>query len=71
MNDDGHGDSNLRTTALVASVGKALWEQAVKPPPLLDHGLIAPDDLCPFRYAETAQEAWRHVVTCDAEYGDE
>jgi uncharacterized protein (TIGR00730 family) len=55
----------------VVLVGREFWEKAFDLPFLLDHGLIAPDDLRLFRYAETAHEAWRHVVDYYAEYGDE
>jgi predicted Rossmann-fold nucleotide-binding protein len=45
-------------------LGKALF------PHLLDEGLIAPEDLSLFRYAETADEAWAHIVDYYAAHGD-
>jgi hypothetical protein len=53
----------------VVLVGKAFWESALNLPFLLEEGLIAPDDLQLFRYAETAEETWRHIVDYYAEFG--
>jgi len=53
----------------VVLVGREFWEKAFDLPYLLDHGLIAAEDLRLFRYAETAPEAWRHIVDYYAKYG--
>jgi uncharacterized protein (TIGR00730 family) len=55
----------------VVLVGRAFWEQALNIQHFVEEGLIAPDDVHLFRYAETAQEAWRHIVDYYAEYGDD
>jgi uncharacterized protein (TIGR00730 family) len=54
----------------VVLVGRAFWEKALSVPHLVDEGLIAPEDVRLFRYAETAEEAWRHIVDYYAEYGE-
>jgi hypothetical protein len=43
---------------MVVLVGRAFWERLINWPWLIDNGLISPDDLDLFRFAETAQEAW-------------
>ena len=45
----------------VVLVGRSFWERAIDFPFLVSEGLIAPEDLRLFRYAETADEAWRHI----------
>ena len=55
----------------VVLVGRAFWEKALNFPHLLDERLIAPEDVRLFRYAETAGEAWRHIVDYHAKYGDD
>ena len=55
----------------VVLVGRAFWEQALNIQHFVDEGLIALQDVHLFRYAETAQEAWRHIVDYYAEYGDD
>jgi uncharacterized protein (TIGR00730 family) len=55
----------------VVLVGREFWERALDMPYLRELGLVAPQDLRLFRFAETAQEAWQHVVDYYAEYGDE
>lgn len=42
----------------VVLVGKAFWEQVINWPFLVKKGLIGPEDLRLFHYAETAAEAW-------------
>jgi uncharacterized protein (TIGR00730 family) len=54
----------------VVLVGRAFWEKALSLPHLVDEGLIAPEDVGLFRYAETAGEAWRHIVDYYAAHGD-
>ena len=55
----------------VVLVGRAFWEKALNFPLLVDEGLIAPEDVRLFRYAETAGEAWRHIVDYHASHGDD
>ena len=55
----------------VVLVGRAFWEKAIDLAFLVDEGLIAPEDVQLFRFAETATEAWRHIVDYYAKYGDE
>jgi uncharacterized protein (TIGR00730 family) len=55
----------------VVLVGRAFWETALNVPYFVDQGLIAPDDARLFRYAETAEEAWRQIVDYYAEHGDD
>jgi len=55
----------------VVLVGRAFWEKAIDVPHFVDSGLIAPEDVHLFRYAETAQEAWRHIVDYYAEFGED
>ena len=43
---------------IVVLVGKAFWDGLIKWQVLVDCGLISPQDLDLFHYAETAQEAW-------------
>lgn len=42
----------------VVLVGRAFWDRLINWPMLVDDGLISPQDLQLFHYAETAQEAW-------------
>jgi uncharacterized protein (TIGR00730 family) len=46
----------------VVLVGRAFWERLLNWPMLVEEGLISPQDLCLFRYAETAQEAWDIIL---------
>jgi uncharacterized protein (TIGR00730 family) len=55
----------------VVLVGREFWERTLDMPYLVEQGLVAPEDLRLFRYAETAQDAWKHVVDYYTEYGDE
>lgn len=43
---------------VVVLIGRDFWDRLIDWPWLVDHGLIAEDDLQLFHYAETAQEAW-------------
>jgi len=43
---------------VVVLIGRDFWERLINWSWLVDHGLIAEDDLQLFHYAETAQEAW-------------
>jgi uncharacterized protein (TIGR00730 family) len=53
----------------VILVGRAFWEKALSFPHLLDEGLIAPEDSSLVRFAETAGEAWAHIVDYYAAHG--
>jgi uncharacterized protein (TIGR00730 family) len=53
----------------VVLVGRSFWEKVLDVPHLVDEGLIAAEDVRLFRYAETAAEAWRHIVDYYAEHG--
>ncbi|HEX4826550.1 MAG TPA: TIGR00730 family Rossman fold protein [Candidatus Polarisedimenticolaceae bacterium] len=55
----------------VILVGRSFWEKAIDFDLLVDEGLIAPEDVLLFRFAETAKEAWEHIVAYYAKYGDE
>jgi uncharacterized protein (TIGR00730 family) len=55
----------------VVLVGRAFWEKAIDVSHFLDEGLIGPEDVRLFRYAETAEEAWRHIVDYYAECGED
>ncbi len=55
----------------VVLVGRAFWEKALDLPHLVDEGLIAPEDVGLFRYADTAGEAWRQIVDYHAARGDD
>ncbi len=46
------------TGVSVVLVGRAFWERLINWDFLIDQGLIGPQDLGLFHYAETAQEAW-------------
>lgn len=46
----------------VVLVGRAFWERLLNWPMLVEEGLISPQDLHLFRYAETAQEAWDIIL---------
>jgi uncharacterized protein (TIGR00730 family) len=54
----------------VVLVGSKFWTSALNVPFLLEEGLISPDDLELFKLAETAEEAWQHIVDYYAEFGD-
>ena len=53
----------------VVLVGRAYWERVLNFQHLLDEGMISPEDLSLFRYAESADEAWGHIVEYYAAHG--
>jgi uncharacterized protein (TIGR00730 family) len=55
----------------VVLVGRAFWEKTINVPHLVDDGLISAGDLRLFRYAETAREAWQHIVDYYTKYGED
>ncbi len=50
------------TGVTVVLVGRTFWDRLINWPMLMDEGLISPEDLALFRYAETAQEAWEIIA---------
>jgi uncharacterized protein (TIGR00730 family) len=46
----------------VILVGKSFWEKVINWDFLVDSGLISPEDLQLFHYAETAKEAWSYIM---------
>ena len=42
--------------------GREFWEQAIDFPFLVEEGVISPRDRELFRYAETAEEAWKMIA---------
>jgi uncharacterized protein (TIGR00730 family) len=55
----------------VVLVGRAFWEKAIHVSHFVDEGLIAAEDVRLFRFADSAEEAWRHIVDYYAEYGED
>lgn len=39
-------------------MGQAFWERLINWPLLIEEGLVGPEDLSLFHFAETAQQAW-------------
>ncbi len=54
----------------VILVGQSFWERIVNFEAMVDEGVISPEDLDLFRYAETAQDAWRMVNEFHADAED-
>ncbi len=54
----------------VILVGQSFWERIVDFEAMVDEGVISPEDLDLFRYAETAQDAWRLVNEFHADEED-
>ena len=46
----------------VVLMGRSFWDRLINWPMLVEEGLIGPQDLDLFHYAETAQEAWDHIA---------
>ncbi|MEW6245704.1 MAG: TIGR00730 family Rossman fold protein [Nitrospirota bacterium] len=46
------------TGVTVVLVGRAFWERLINWSMLVEEGLVSPEDLTLFHYAETAREAW-------------
>jgi uncharacterized protein (TIGR00730 family) len=53
----------------VILVGKNYWSKAIDFEFLKDEGVIAPEDLDIFRFADNAQEAWQHILSWHTEQG--
>ncbi len=47
----------------VVLVGRNYWEKAIDFDFLKDEGVIAPDDVNIFKFADNADEAWKHIVS--------
>ena len=47
----------------VVLVGKSYWEKAIDFEFLKDEGVIAPEDLDIFHYADNASDAWEHILS--------
>ncbi len=50
------------TDVSVVLIGKAYWEDLINWGKFVEFGLISPEDLSLFHYAETAAEAWNIIV---------
>ena len=50
-------------------LGRPFWERIIDFEALVDEGVISRDDLSLFRFADTAQEAWRLISEHDANGG--
>src|SRR5690606_9391160 len=46
----------------VVLVGKAFWDKVFRPEVLVEEGMIDPEDLKLFVYAESAREAWDSIL---------
>ncbi len=55
----------------VVLVGKRFWKNAFNADFLAEEGVIDEEDLDLFRYAETASEAWNHIVRWYRVHGNE
>ncbi len=54
----------------VVLVGKSYWEKAIDFEFLKDEGVIAPQDLEVFKFADNAQEAWEYILSWHKEQGN-
>jgi uncharacterized protein (TIGR00730 family) len=54
----------------VVLVGKSYWEKAIDFEFLKDEGVIAPQDLEIFKFADNAIEAWEHIMSWHKEQGN-
>jgi hypothetical protein len=46
----------------VVLIGKAYWEDLINWKKFAEYGLISPEDLSLFHFAETAGEAWKIIM---------
>jgi uncharacterized protein (TIGR00730 family) len=46
----------------VVLIGKAYWEDLINWKKFVEYGLISPEDLSLFHFAETAAEAWEIIA---------
>ena len=54
----------------VVLVGRSYWKKAIDFEFLKDEGVIAPEDLDVFKFADNAEEAWKHIVSWHQERGN-
>jgi hypothetical protein len=54
----------------VVLVGKAFWRRAFDPRFLLEQGMIDPEDLELFMFAESADAIWRNILDWHARRGE-
>jgi uncharacterized protein (TIGR00730 family) len=54
----------------VVLVGESFWRRAFDPDFLLEQGMIDPEDLKLFMFAETADSIWRDILDWHAQRGD-
>jgi len=54
----------------VVLVGKSYWEKAIDFEFLKDEGVIAPQDLEVFKFADNAEEAWEYILSWHKEQGN-
>ena len=54
----------------VVLVGKSYWEKAIDFEFLKDEGVIAPQDLEIFKFADNAEEAWEYIISWHKEQGN-
>ncbi len=47
----------------IVLVGRAFWDRLINWTMLVEEGLVSPEDLALFHYAETAREAWDLIAT--------
>jgi len=57
-------------TIPVVLVGESYWKKAIDFEFLKDEGVIAPQDLDIFKFADNAQEAWEHILSWHKEQGN-
>jgi len=50
------------TGVTVVLVGRAFWDRLINWSMLIEEGLIGPEDLRLFHYAETGREAWETIA---------
>ena len=55
----------------VVLLGRSFWERIVDFDGMVDEGVISPEDLALFSYAETAQQAWQQISEFHATSGHE
>jgi len=54
----------------VVLIGKSYWEKAINFEFLKDEGVIAPQDMNIFKFADNAEEAWKYILSWHKEQGN-
>jgi len=54
----------------VVLIGKSYWEKAINFEFLKDEGVIAPQDMNIFKFADNAEEAWNYILSWHKEQGN-